>query len=93
MSTSKKTERFEIRWSAEQKRRFERASELAGHSTLAQFITSVVQRKAEQILEENERILASERDRERFFDALMQPPEPNEELREAARSYKKGKDD
>lgn len=90
MSTSKKEARFDLRWSSEQKERFERAARIAGFSSLAQFVTSVVRDRAEEVLKEEERILASERDRERFFDALMEDAEPNEELKKAAKAYKKG---
>ncbi len=34
-------------------------------------------------------ILASKRDQEIFFDALMNPPKPNEALKKAMKQYKK----
>jgi len=44
--------------------------------------------KANTITLQHNSILASEREREIFFDALMNPPGPNEKLRDAADRYK-----
>ncbi len=40
-------------------------------------------------VEDQAKILASEKDREVFFDALMNPPKPSEELLKAADVYEK----
>ncbi|MFM8347471.1 MAG: DUF1778 domain-containing protein, partial [Bacteroidota bacterium] len=53
------------------------------------FIISVVQEKANSILVQRKAILASERDREIFFNALMDPPKPNAKLKAAVKLYKK----
>jgi len=44
--------------------------------------------KANTIIQEHNTILASEKDREILFDALMNPPGPNKKLRDAAERYK-----
>ena len=47
-----------------------------------------MQEKAEEIIERHKMLLETERDREVFFSALMDPPEPNVKLRRAAQDHK-----
>lgn len=47
---------------------------------------STMQKK---VAEDQANIFASEKDREVFFDALMNPPKPSEELLKAADVYEK----
>ena len=47
-----------------------------------------VQERAKQIIEENEKIIASKRDAEIFVDAIMNPENPNKDLLAAAERYK-----
>lgn len=82
-----KTARFNTRWTAEQKEFFEYASRLGGFRTLSEFVAFSVQEKANEIIGQHNRILASQTDSEKFFDALRNPPEPNEALKSAARKY------
>lgn len=79
--------RFDARLPKQQKDFFEYAAKLGGFRSLTEFILSSVQEKAENIVEKHDKILASERDREIFFNALINPPEPNEALRNAALFY------
>jgi len=44
--------------------------------------------KANTIIQEHNTILASEKDREILFDALLNPAGPNKKLRDAAERYK-----
>lgn len=44
--------------------------------------------KANAIIKQHNSILASDRDREIFFNALMNPHGPNQKLRNAAECYK-----
>ena len=44
--------------------------------------------KANAIIQEHNTILASEKDREIFFNALVNPGGPNQKLRDAAERYK-----
>lgn len=81
--------RFDTRVSREQKELFELAATLGGFRTLTDFVISTLQEKAKIILEEHQTILASERDRRIFFDALLHPPKPNARLKAAAKRYKK----
>jgi uncharacterized protein (DUF1778 family) len=81
--------RFDTRLSSEQKQFFERAALLGGYRNLTDFIISAVQNKAREIIEEREKILATQRDKEIFFDALINPPGPNNDLLSAKDDYDK----
>jgi uncharacterized protein (DUF1778 family) len=80
--------RFDAKIPKAQKQLFEYAASLGGFRTLTDFIMNAVQEKANAIIEEHNTILASEKDREIFFEALMNPPGPNQKLRDTAERYK-----
>jgi uncharacterized protein (DUF1778 family) len=82
--------RIEARVSPQQKRLFERASEIEG-VTLTDFAISSMQRAATRVVEEHARMELSQRNQQAFVKALMNPPEPNRALREAAKAYSKMK--
>jgi uncharacterized protein (DUF1778 family) len=82
--------RIEVRVSPKQKRLFERAAELEG-VTLTDFAISSMQRAATTAVQEYTRIELSERNQKAFVEALLNPPEPNEALREAAKAYSRMK--
>ncbi|MGZ3756215.1 MAG: type II toxin-antitoxin system TacA family antitoxin [Mucilaginibacter sp.] len=87
LSLSEKS-RFDAKIPRVQKELFEYAASLGGFRTLTDFIINAVQEKANAIIQEHNTILASEKDRELFFNALMNPPGPNQKLRDAAERYK-----
>ena len=80
--------RFDGQLPIDQKKHFEHAAILGGFRTLTDFVFSSAQEKADQIVDHHHALLLSERDREVFFSALINPPEPNEKLRQAAERYK-----
>jgi len=80
--------RFDTRLPKEQKAFFERAARLGGFRSLTDFIVLTVQKRAKEIILERERVLASHRDSEIFFDAITNPSKPNQKLTEAANEYK-----
>ena len=82
-----KGERIELRVSAADKRIFRRAQELSGDRSFSSFIIRVVKQYAEEILANNDRIIASEKDRKIFFDAVFGNSKPNKNLVEAAKRY------
>ena len=84
---SSKVVRIHMRWTIEQKALFERAAALGGFKSLSDFVVQALSLKAEEMVTEHDRILVSERDRETFFDALMNPPAPNEALQAAAKCF------
>lgn len=81
--------RFDIRLPLEQKLLFEKAATLGGYRNLTDFIMATVQEKAKEIVEESERIIASQRDQEIFFNSLINPPKPNKDLLSAKGKYNK----
>ncbi len=83
-----KNARFDTRLTKEQKILFERAARLGGYRNLTDFVVFTVQDKAKEIISESERIIASEKDRDIFFDALINPKNPNKELVKAADEFK-----
>ena len=83
---SDRTARIEARISPEQKQTFERAAEIEG-VTLTDFAVSSMQRAAIQVFKDHAMITLSNRDQQAFVEALMNPPEPNEALRSAAKRY------
>jgi uncharacterized protein (DUF1778 family) len=85
-----KQARIEARISPKQKRLFERAAAIEG-VTLTDFVISSMQRAATSAVEEYTMIELSERNQRTFVEALMNPREPNEALREAAKEYSRMK--
>lgn len=83
-----KDARFDTRLTKEQKFFFERAAQLGGYRNLTDFVVITVQEKAKKIISERERIIASEKDSEIFFDAIANPKSPNKELTKAANEFK-----
>lgn len=81
--------RFDIRLAKEQKEFFEYAATLGGFRTLTEFVIYSGQQQASQIVEKHNSILASQKDREIFFEAIMNPQPANARLKEAAARYKK----
>ena len=84
----KKDERIEFRIAPEEKELFRRAQQLSGDKTFSGFITRIVRTRSIQIIEEKEKILASERDKEIFFKAVFEDSKPNNVLSEAAKKFK-----
>ena len=82
-----KSTRFDTRLPKEQKIYFEKAAQLGGYRNLTEFILSAVSEKAKEIISERERIIASQRDSEIFFNAVLQQTRPNDKLLEAVHEY------
>ena len=86
-----KDERIELRVSSTDKRIFRRAQKLSGDKSFSSFIVRVVKQQAEEIVAKNDRILATEKDRQVFFDVVFGKSKPNKNLVEAAKRYKSKK--
>lgn len=82
-----KRERLEARISPEQKALIQRAADLEGRS-LTDFVVSSVQAAAEETIERHQVIRLSARDSLIFAEAILNPAEPNEHLRAAAKRYR-----
>lgn len=71
-TVSKKADsRVEFRVSNEDKELFEYAKQLRGFKTFSEFARSVITKEAKAIVKEENKILASKRHKEIFFNALM----------------------
>jgi uncharacterized protein (DUF1778 family) len=81
--------RFDTRLPQEQKDYFEYAADLGGYRTLTEFVISAVQSKADEIVAKHRSIVASKRDHEIFFNALLNPPSPGKKLAAAVKRYNK----
>jgi len=88
-TTSKKGEnRVEFRISNEDKELFEYAKQLKGFKTFSEFARFVLTKEAKAIVREENKILASKRDKEIFFNALMgEEHRPNTSLLEAIKYH------
>lgn len=88
MAATAKLERFAARIQPEEKRMLERAAKLTGRK-LTDFVMGSARDAALQAIERYEHLtLTDPRDREAFVDAMLNPPTPNDRLREAARRYR-----
>jgi uncharacterized protein (DUF1778 family) len=90
MATAKKEnrardERLGFRVSRRTKALVERAAELEQRS-LTDFCLTALTEAANETIHRHEVLVLSEQNRKIFFDALMNPPKPNERLKRAARA-------
>jgi uncharacterized protein (DUF1778 family) len=77
-----------FRLDREHKVLIERAACTAGQS-LTEFAVTNLIRDARTVLHEHQVTVLSDRDRDLFLSMLDNPPEPNEALRKAARTYRR----
>ncbi|AYL97215.1 DUF1778 domain-containing protein [Mucilaginibacter celer] len=87
VDATEKKARFDTKLTLAQKETFERAAKLGGYRTLSHFVISTADEKAKSIIEQHEAVLASERDKEIFFDAIMNPQQPGRNLQKAVERY------
>ena len=82
-----KRDRMHLCLDAKTKRTLERAAAYA-ETSVSDFVLANAVAAAERVIDSHEKITLSARDWDVFFDALIDPPEPNEKLKEAARRYR-----
>ena len=82
-------DRIDVRISKEQKEFFKYASELRGFKSLSEFVIHCVFVESNKIVKDNNLIVNSLEDKERFIEAILNPPTPNADLRRAQLNYKK----
>jgi uncharacterized protein (DUF1778 family) len=87
MTVALRTERTEARLLPEQKKRIERAAEIRGIS-VSDFIVQHADEAAIRTIQQHSSWTLESRDRDIFFRALLNPPEPGPRLKAAARRYK-----
>ena len=88
MSSEVKRDRMHLRLDAKTKRILERAAAYE-ETTITDFVLDNAVKAAERVIEARERITLSAADWDVFFDALVNPPEPNETLKSAVRHYRR----
>jgi uncharacterized protein (DUF1778 family) len=86
MKTAEKA-RFDAKIPKEQKEFFEYAANLGGYRTLTEFVLFSVQERANKIVEEHNKIIASKRDQDIFFNEIIKPSGPNDTLKKTAIRY------
>lgn len=79
--------RLAVRLNRESKQVIEKAASACGQS-VTDFTVSTLLRSANDVLEQQQNIHLSNRDRDRFLSALDSSAQPNEALRSAAERYK-----
>jgi uncharacterized protein (DUF1778 family) len=82
-----KRDRLHLRLDAKAKRTLERAAAYE-ETSVTDFVLANAVAAAERVIDTHEKITLSTKDWDVFYDALINPPEPNEKLREAARRYR-----
>ena len=82
-----KRDRMHLRLDAKAKRKLERAAAYE-ETSVSDFVLANAVAAAERVINSHEKVTLSTRDWEVFYDALINPPEPNEKLKEAARRYR-----
>jgi uncharacterized protein (DUF1778 family) len=87
-TAAKRTERLDARVTKEEKRVVETAASLRGISVTDLMRTAITD-AANKIIRENEILTLSERERQAFVQALMNPARPNEAAVAAVRRYRR----
>jgi uncharacterized protein (DUF1778 family) len=75
--------RFDTRLPLEQKQRLERAAQLGGYRSLSDFVLTVAEQKATEILEKAQQIELSQQDAAVFCAAILSDAAPNDYLKES----------
>ncbi len=83
----KAEERIDARLPAETKQFIERAAGISG-VTLSDFVISKAYEAARTIVREHDTWVLNRQDSKAFVDAMLDPPEPNDALKDAASRYK-----
>lgn len=84
---SAKTARLEARITSAQKSIIERAAALEGR-TVSDFVVNTVQQAAKAVIAEHEVLRLNDEESRAFIDRVLNPPEPNNALEQAARDYR-----
>lgn len=83
---STKSERISLRLDSVTKHRIEQAAALSQHS-VSSFILASALGSADEVIHDSETQYLVDEDRGRFFDAILDPPRPNEALRAAFKTH------
>jgi uncharacterized protein (DUF1778 family) len=86
-STTVKRDRMHLRIDAVTKRKLERAAAYE-QTSVTDFVMINAVAAAERVIDAREKVTLSPADWDVFYDALINPPEPNRKLKAAARRYR-----
>ena len=86
MSVKHKESRIDVRVKQEQKELLERAASIKGMSLSAYLLSNSLE-KARVEIEQQKKLVLSDRDRDLFIALMSEPPEPNQALVEAMEKY------
>lgn len=87
MATALRAKRLEVRVTADQKNKIERAARLKGTS-VTDFVVNEAQAAAIATIKEFEVLELRDDDRRVFVEALLNPPKPNAALKQAVARHK-----
>ena len=86
-SVAVKRDRMHLRLDAKTKRKLARAAAYE-QTSISDFVLGQAMAAADRVIEAHEKVTLSAADWDAFFEALMNPPEPNKKLRAAVRRYR-----
>lgn len=87
MGATVENARFAARVTIEQKKLFQTAMQFGGYKSVSDFIISVAEQKAKQIVQRHREDELSERDAKIFFDVITGSPVINDKLQKAAKEH------
>ena len=79
--------RFDVRLPKDKKELIELAATLSGFKSKSEFIVHTLYKEANFIIDKQNQVIASAKDQQIFFDAILNPPKPNKNLIKAAKKY------
>ncbi len=82
-----KSERLEARLSKNLKSMLQHAADLSGRS-LTDFILSASKSEADKVIRDHEMIILTATESKRFAELLLNPPEPNQALKDLFKRHK-----
>ena len=80
-------ERLSLRLDGVAKRKLEQAAAYS-NTSMTKFVLESALNHADEIVQEHERVTLQTEDWDVFYDALLNPPKPNEAMREAMKWYR-----
>jgi uncharacterized protein (DUF1778 family) len=87
MANTEPKARIDLRLPVAQKELFERAAILGGYRNLTDFMLAELQKDAEKVVEEKNKLVLNQNDAKIFFDALDNPPAPTTYALEAVQLF------
>lgn len=85
-------DRIDVRISKEQKEFIKYASGLRGFKNLSEFVIYCINSEANKIVKDHNLIVKTIEDKKIFLEAILNPPAPNDKLKEAQKTYQKMKE-